>query len=200
MIPSSEYLTFTLDLPHLGFNATLKGDENGKNYNLVPSVNATIDMEAVSESILSIIETPHHPKSSGWPFTRGDFKKLIENPKMHDAALNVVINWIHLMKTRNSDFLSILSNSNSELIRNSYAIYCKHLQNKDLSKDSQDNALDTEVKKIRSYLKFKDNKLNNSECLFIVNNISNEHWNLVCLCNLRTITIPNNFMDMTKDD
>ena len=72
--------------------------------------------------------------------------------------------------------------------------------NKDLNIDSQDNALDTEVKKIRSYLKFKDNKLNNSECLFIVNNISNEHWNLVCLCNLRTITIPNNFMDMTKDD
>ena len=200
MIPSSEYLTFTLDLPHLGFAATLKGDENGKNYHLVPSNSASIDMEAISESILSIIETPHHPKSKGWPFTRGDFKKLIKNPKMHDGALNVLIKWIHFMKAKDSDFLSILSNSNSELIRNSYAIYCKHLQNNDLGKDSQDNHLNTEVKKIRSYLKFKDNKLNNSECLFIVNNISNEHWNLVCLCNLRTITIPNNFMDMTKDD
>ena len=112
LIPSSEYLTFTLDLPHLGFEATLKGDENGKNYHLVPSNSASIDMEAISESILSIIETPHHPKSKGWPFTRGDFKKLIKNPKMHDGALNVLIKWIHFMKAKDSDFLSILSNSN----------------------------------------------------------------------------------------
>ena len=94
------------------------------------------------------------------------------------------------MKTRTSEFFSKFSNSNSELIRSYYAIYCKHLQNKDLNRDVEEKTFDTEVKRIRSYLKFKDNKLNNSKCLFIVTNVSNVHWNLVCLCNLRTITIP----------
>ena len=42
--------------------------------------------------------------------------------------------------------------------------------------------------KFRKYLHVESPDANNSECIFILNNVVNWHWNLVCVCNLKSIT------------
>ena len=194
-------MLLAIDLPYLGFSPTLKGNEDGTHYDwIIKSNTPEINLKDKVNSILNLITTPHYPRISGCQFTKGDLRKLANEKTMHDSALNIIIKWIECVKTSTSPFIAVLSNNNSEMIRSSYNLYNNYKQDPSNNEASKEEVKLREVNNIHRFLKFDDNTLQNSECLFIVNNISNIHWNLVCLCNLRTISIKNNFIDMRNND
>ena len=110
---------------------------------------------------------------------------------MHDSALDIIIKWIDRIKTSKSPYVAVLSNHNSEMIHNSYNIYNNNALDPRNNEDSTEEVRINEVENIHRFLKFNDNAIQKSECLFIVNNISNIHWNIVRICNLRTISVKN---------
>ena len=80
---------------------------------------------------------------------------------MHDSALNIIIKWIDCIKTSKSPFVVVLSNNNSEMIRNSYNLYNNFTQDSSNNEALIEEVRLQEVNNIHQFLKFNDNTLKN---------------------------------------
>ena len=124
---------------------------------------------------------------------------MLENDRMYDSTVNVLVKWIESVGIENrSEYYSICSNNQVEVIRVSHKVY---KESAEILKDDQDAIAKkrlVESKNIQRHVKQKKDISHQSRCIFFINNISDVHWNLVCLCNLSTL-LSGDMMDMGND-
>ena len=200
-VPPVEYKSFVVDLPHLNFQSH---PVESKQKNLYHLFNArpkgNFETSEILESIVNCITTFHHPRAKGAVFTNRDKERLLEDERMYDSTVNVLIKWIEVIRgDYQTGFYSICSNLQAEVIRLSHKVYKDFTQEfKDYENEITKKRLE-EIKNIQRNVKQIEENLHESKCIFIINNISDIHWNLVCLCNISTL-LSGNMMDMKNNN
>ena len=199
-IPPIEYQSLVEDLPHLNFQSKPVQSKQKNQYDLFnPKPKGKFDTTEILKSIVNCVTTFHHPRVKGAVFTNEDKRKLLENNLMYDSTVNVLVKWIESVGIENrSEYYSICSNNIVEVIRVCHKVYKDTAESLKDNKGAIADKRLVETKNIQRHVKQKKNISHESRCIFFINNISDVHWNLVCLCNLSTL-LSGDMMDMKND-
>ena len=212
-ISSSEYRNLTLDLPHLCLNTKPKyqvvsGDET--KYTIVKGDN----VKQYSKSSLDIFKNKDYRPEfdyNKWKQTtklpeetkqvkyhKANYIDLIKpNSWMCDETVSILVNWIECIKDDESQKrLHVVSSIATQVLINRFRQY--QLNCNASSEDQNLDEMKATVDKFRRVLRIHQNQTKESDCIFMIVNIPNQHWCLVCLCNLRTIET--NFIDFEDSD
>lgn len=205
-----EYQALTMDLPHLclkektTYNEKKEGDEtkytiikgNGVKEYTKSSLDDVMKTkvywpELDREKYKNITKFPEEPKQYQYHYKK--YNDLIKSDSwMCDETVSLLLNWFETIKDKEKHHrLHFVSSIATDVLINRYRQY-----KSSIGKASGDEIKDEKnatVEKFRRVLKCDQSKINDSDCIFMVVNIKNNHWCLVCLLNLRTIS--SNFID-----
>ena len=191
-MPPSELVSIAVDLPHLNFTSNIVGIPKMRNKFQFEnqSHGSELNISNVVKKILDTVRTKNFPRIRGYPFTRHDNASLARNPWMLDTTADLIITWINCIENKGYSPYRILSACIVTLAREAWKSL-KRLEPEDDKDKAKSYIYIYHVREtansISRWFKTKPHYLYENLCLFLVNNISNTHWNLIMVCNLKTI-------------
>ena len=190
------------DIPHLSvnLNPSYESVPDTNHFNIVKGNNVKAFDEVLLSTLIKKFNKPTtwtlHAMERPYEFRNEHYEQLIENNSwMTDETVSLLIKWLDCVKNYDpSKQMEIVSSI-------SVAVLVSHVKTyKTNEKDT--NELQNLIEKYRRTLKIDGHDVNkkynhnvlNSDCIFLVNNLDKNHWNLVCFCNMKTIN--SNFIDL----
>jgi len=191
-ITMEEYRNITLDLPHLSLdpNTTYEAVNDSRNFDIIKGNNVK---PFDSSSFQELVKKYHDPSGDEksdigrCEYSLLNYQRLLKNDSwMCDETVSLLTKWIECVKDDNSEKRIVLVQSTSATVLVSHYKRFVEFWDGNIEKANKEDFTET-LDHIRRTLKFERNDISNSDCIFITSNVGKLHWNLVCVCNLRTI-------------
>ena len=198
-IPELDILSLASDLPHLSLTADIKKQPNVDNRWFLevkknqPEIKIEDKITNIMESVTTTLEDP--PKNTAHVYTKADFIDLCNPTKwMNCGTVSLLSDWLNVHNKKRHETCCVRSSYISSIVQSEYESYeCLKSEN---DKTKINDANTSLISSISRNMKIDKEKI--PHCICMVQNQNNDHWALVCICNVKTIS--EGFIDVNKEN